>query len=241
MNAWFSLQGRRLLFVGAGSDIARATADAAVALGAEVIGLTRDGQALRDAGVAFTVLDADLLAPQGVASTVAAITQPVDGLVFCIGQALLTPAHLIDLACVRKSTDVNVGVFMEMLAVMLRGRKLSRGASVVALSSISGHTATEGVAPYALSKAALSAAVRNLALDLRRREIRVNALSPAMVRTKMTAGGRAFDLQAMEKARYPIGVAEPMDVGNAILFLLSAESALLNGNDIVMAGGALEV
>ncbi len=232
---FMSLEGKRLLVVGAGSDIGQATARQARALGATVRGVARQPQA--DAAVAV----ADLLDDDDLKRCVRELEQPLDGMVFCIGHALLMPAHMLGRDAVRRVMEINVGSFIAVLAGLLRARKFKDGASVVALSSISAHTATEGVAPYAMSKAALSAAVRNVALELQRRGIRINAVSPAMVRTKMTAGGDVFSLDEMARERYPMGVAAPEDVAALVLFLLSDEARMFNGWDTLMTGGAVAI
>ncbi|EWM51274.1 short chain dehydrogenase family protein [Bordetella holmesii 70147] len=230
-----SLEGKRLLVAGAGSDIGKATAQGARALGAVMQGVSR--QAQDDPAVAV----ADLLNDEDLKRWVGELGQPLDGLVFCIGQALLMPAHMLSRDAVRRVMDINVGSFVALLAALLRGRKLNAGASIVVLSSISAHTATEGVSPYAMSKAALSAGVSNLALELQRRQIRLNAVSPAMVRTKMTAGSDVFNLDAMARERYPMGVASPDDVAALVLFLLSDEAAQITGWDTLMTGGVVEI
>ncbi len=233
--SFMSLEGKRLWVVGAGSDIGKATAWHARALGAKVQGVARQPQ--DDPAVAV----ADLLNDEDLKRCLHELEHPLDGMVFCIGHALLVPAHMLGRDAVRRVMEINVASFIAVLMGLLRARKLKAGASVVALSSISAHTATEGVAPYAMSKAALSAAVRNIALELQRREIRVNAVSPAMVRTKMTASGDVFSLDEMARARYPMGVAAPEDVAALVLFLLSDEARMFTGWDTLMTGGVVEV
>lgn len=232
---FMSLEGKQLLVVGAGSDIGQATARHARALGATVRGVARQPQA--DAAVAV----ANLLDDEDLKRCVSELEQPQDGMVFCIGHALLMPVHMLGRDAVRRVMEINVGSFIAVLAGLLRARKLKAGASVVVLSSISAHTATEGVTPYAMSKAALSAAVRNVALELQRRDIRINAVSPAMVRTKMTTGGDVFSLDEMTRARYPMGTAATEDVAALVLFLLSDEARMFNGWDTLMTGGVIDV
>ncbi|OZI77391.1 SDR family NAD(P)-dependent oxidoreductase [Bordetella genomosp. 12] len=234
-HPFMSLEGKHLLVAGAGSDIGKATAEGARALGAVVQGVARQPQ--EDPAVT----PVNLLDDEALKGWVRELAQPLDGLVFCIGQALLMPAHMLGREVIARVMDVNVGSFVALLAALLRARKLNAGASIVALSSISAHTATEGVTPYAMSKAALSAGVRNLALELQRRDIRINAVSPAMVRTKMTAGSDVFSLEEMARERYPMGVASPDDVAALVLFLLSDEAVSVTGWDTLLTGGVVDI
>src|SRR5207249_6585902 len=92
---------------------------------------------------------------------------------------------------------------------------------------------------YGPSKAALIMLVRVLAQELGRDGIRVNALSPGMVRTGMTAKVYADPRIAAERdALVPLGrVATPEDMADVIAFLLSPDARYVNGHDPIVDGG----
>jgi glucose 1-dehydrogenase len=116
--------------------------------------------------------------------------------------------------------------------------KASRGA-IVAVGSMSGTHAHANLGAYGPSKAAVIMLVRVLAQELGRDGIRVNALSPGMVRTGMTAAAYA-DLQvaAERDALVPLGrVATPEDMADVIAFLLGPDARYINGHDLVADGG----
>lgn len=116
--------------------------------------------------------------------------------------------------------------------------KASRGA-IVAVGSMSGTHAHANLGAYGPSKAAVIMLVRVLAQELGRDGIRVNAVSPGMVRTGMTAGAYADPQVAAERdALVPIGrVATPEDMADVIAFLLGPDARYINGHDLVADGG----
>lgn len=116
--------------------------------------------------------------------------------------------------------------------------RASRGA-VVAVASMSGSHAHANLGAYGPSKAALVMLVRVLAQELGRDGIRVNSVSPGMVRTGMTAGVYADERIAAERdGLVPLGrVATPEDIADAIAFLLGPDARYVNGHDLVADGG----
>lgn len=116
--------------------------------------------------------------------------------------------------------------------------KASRGA-IVAVGSMSGTHAHANLGAYGPSKAAVIMLVRVLAQELGRDGIRVNAVSPGMVRTGMTAAAYADPQVAAERdALVPLGrVATPEDMADVIAFLLGPDARYVNGHDLVADGG----
>ena len=114
----------------------------------------------------------------------------------------------------------------------------SRGA-IVAVASMSGSNPHANLGAYGPSKAALIMLVQVLAQELGRDGIRVNALSPGMVRTGMTAKVYADPRIAAERdALVPLGrVATPEDMADVIAFLLGPDARYVNGHDLIVDGG----
>lgn len=92
---------------------------------------------------------------------------------------------------------------------------------------------------YGPSKAAVIMLVKVLAQELGRDGIRVNTVSPGMVRTGMTA--RVYEdarVAAERGALVPLGrVATPEDIADVIAFLLGPDARYVNGHDLVVDGG----
>jgi NAD(P)-dependent dehydrogenase (short-subunit alcohol dehydrogenase family) len=116
--------------------------------------------------------------------------------------------------------------------------KASRGA-IVAVGSMSGSNAHANLGPYGPSKAAVIMLVQVLAQELGRDGIRVNTVSPGMVRTGMTAKVYADQTIAAERdALVPLGrVATPEDMADVVAFLLGPDARYITGHDLVVDGG----
>jgi len=116
--------------------------------------------------------------------------------------------------------------------------KAVRGA-IVAIASMSGSYAHAGLGAYGPSKAAVIMLVKVLAQELGRDGIRVNSVSPGMVRTGMTKSVYADQRVAAERdALVPLGrVAAPEDMADVVAFLLSQDARYVNGHDLVTDGG----
>ncbi|MBI3637872.1 MAG: SDR family oxidoreductase, partial [Candidatus Rokubacteria bacterium] len=111
--------------------------------------------------------------------------------------------------------------------------------SIVAVGSMSGTNVHANLGAYGPSKAAVIMLVRVMAQEFGRDGIRVNAVSPGMVRTGMTA--RAYEdsrVAGDRAALVPLGrVAAPEDIADVIAFLLGPDARYVNGHDLVIDGG----
>ncbi|GAA1854783.1 SDR family oxidoreductase [Myceligenerans crystallogenes] len=109
--------------------------------------------------------------------------------------------------------------------------------SVLNLASVAGTTASPDIAFYGVSKAALINLTQQLAHELAP-AIRVNALAPAVIRTKLARAlyeGR----EAEAAARYPLArLGEPDDVAGPAAFLLSDDAAWITGQTLLVDGGS---
>ena len=112
----------------------------------------------------------------------------------------------------------------------------SRGGSIVNVASIAGLHASPGIGMYGVSKAALIRLTKELAVDLAP-SIRVNAVAPAVVKTKfatMLYEGR----EEQASAAYPLKrLGVPTDIASAVAFLLSDDASWITGQTLVLDGG----
>ena len=113
------------------------------------------------------------------------------------------------------------------------------GGAIVAVGSMSGSNPHAGLGAYGPSKAAVIMLGRVLAQEFGPDGIRVNTVSPGMVRTGMTATVYADERLAAERdALVPLGrVATPEDIADVISFLLGPDARYVNGHDLVVDGG----
>ena len=113
------------------------------------------------------------------------------------------------------------------------------GGAIAVTGSMSGSNAHANLGAYGPSKAAVIMLVKVLAQEFGRDGIRVNTVSPGMVRTGMTAAVYADRTVAGERdALVPLGrVATPEDIADVIAFLLGPDARYINGHDLVVDGG----
>ena len=126
-----------------------------------------------------------------------------------------------------------------LLAKAAHATLKSSGGAIVAVASMSGSTAHANLGAYGPSKAAVISLVQVLAQEFGRDGIRVNSVSPGMVRTGMTEKVYANqEVAAARDALVPLGrVATPEDIADVIAFLLGADARYVNGHDLVVDGG----
>lgn len=128
------------------------------------------------------------------------------------------------------------GTFLMTRAVAKHMMKKRRGA-IVNVASIIGKMGNAGQANYAASKGGVIALTKTSAKELAPRNIRVNAVAPGFIRTKMTdqlsEEVQKKMLDAIPQARF----GEPEDVANAIFFLAGDQAAYVNGQALNICGG----
>jgi NAD(P)-dependent dehydrogenase (short-subunit alcohol dehydrogenase family) len=111
------------------------------------------------------------------------------------------------------------------------------GGSVVTISSGSPKKTTSAMVSYAAAKAALNAMTRTIAAGLAGR-VRVNAVSPGLVRTTATRPMWESDGGAAAGSHLPVGrLTEPDDIAAAVSFLLSDDARQITGITLDVDGG----
>jgi NAD(P)-dependent dehydrogenase (short-subunit alcohol dehydrogenase family) len=122
----------------------------------------------------------------------------------------------------------------------LSKNKIHPSGSIVFISSIAAHIGVPGVGVYSGSKAYLIAAMRCLALEVVKRKIRANCISPAIIDTPLLAATisvRGSDSMDTLESHYPLGFGTPEDVSNACIYFLSDASKWVTGTTLIMDGG----
>ncbi len=233
---------RRAVVVGGGSGIGAACA----------VRLASEGYAVvvadRDLGAAESV--ADGLAGDGHVArevevtdetSVAALFEGLDvvhAVVNSAGTSTLGEVKDLPVDQFRAVVDVNlVGGF---LVVQQAARHLVRGGAVVSLTSLNARQPGGGMSAYCSAKAGLAMLTEVAALELGPAGIRVNAVSPGLVVTPLTAP--AMDIPGVKDdyvANTPLGrPGTPEEVAAAVSWLCSEESSWMTGEVMDLNGGA---
>jgi NAD(P)-dependent dehydrogenase (short-subunit alcohol dehydrogenase family) len=146
------------------------------------------------------------------------------------------PVADVDPVAAAKILAVNV---LAPLAWTRRARDAwmgEHGGSVVNVSSVAGLRPSPGIGMYGVSKAALIRLTTELAVELGP-GIRVNAVAPAIVKTKFATAlyeGR----EEQVAAAYPLRrLGVPEDIAGAVAFLLSGQASWITGQTLVLDGG----
>jgi NAD(P)-dependent dehydrogenase (short-subunit alcohol dehydrogenase family) len=229
------LEQRVVLVGGASRGIGLAICEGLHRAGAQITGVSRSAGKpaagwtyhaadLRDEG-AFARIADGMLSRYG----------RLDGYVHAAG--MTSPDRDQDVQTFRDTVDANLAAAYACSRRAIQA--MTSGGSVVFVSSIASALGFPGNPGYVASKGGLSALARALAVDVGGRGIRVNTVAPGYIRTAMTAASYADEeKRAARTARTALGRwGEPDDVVGAVIFLLSAASAYVTGQELVVDGG----
>jgi NAD(P)-dependent dehydrogenase (short-subunit alcohol dehydrogenase family) len=237
MKNFIDLTGKYYLVVGASSGIGKGIVQGLAELGANVHALSRRGSADSLSNLSLVKqVSLDATDPNAIGEFIKGVEVPYSGFIYSAGMRGKSPINTITNKQVSEVFDTNLMGFLNFIKEMIRNKKIETGASIVAISSVSAHIGIEGLVPYSASKAAISSSVRVLGRELSRRQIRINAISPAMVRTPIFLDSEQDWLNEVEKG-YPLGLGEVDDVAAACAFFMSDQSKYITGTDLLMTGG----
>lgn len=237
------LRGRRILITGSASGIGRATAQIFHREGAQLVLVDRQEDKLAEVAAELGVhahpldlceLDAIELAVAEIETTLGGL----DGIVNCAGMGIATPIGDTDLGLLMQFASVNLlGPYLICRAALPALQRAEDGATIVNISS------GMGVLPnyanntaYAATKGGLLAFTKGLAAEVGPK-VRVNAICPGATLTPMSApflagaGAGVTDGLALKR------IADPSEIGNAILYLSSSESSFVTGATLAVDGG----
>lgn len=174
-----------------------------------------------------------------------------DGISYLVNAAgILDPGRLMDTPrdSLRRIIDTNLVATLETTLAVARHMAGRRAGSIVTIGSNSGTTARYGLGAYPASKAGIIHAMKCLGLELAEYGVRCNIVSPGSTNTEMQRRYQtaATSPQAMLKGdpgTYRLGIplgrlAEPQDVSDLVLFLLSDRARHITMENIVIDGGA---
>jgi NAD(P)-dependent dehydrogenase (short-subunit alcohol dehydrogenase family) len=234
------MRGRTALVTGGAHGIGRAVVDRLLAAGARVTVLDPELPGELDAGtVGLELVEGDVRRREDVRKAVAR-QDGVDAIVAVAGIGALTPLLEIDDATWQRMLDVNLtGVFLTVQEGARAMAETGKPGAIVVVSSTNAIYAEESTVPYTTTKGALVAMVRAASLDLARHGIRINAVAPGMVRTRMAAPLTENATAAQEFLRnVPLArFAEPDEIASVVTFLLTEESSYVTGSLVVADGG----
>jgi NAD(P)-dependent dehydrogenase (short-subunit alcohol dehydrogenase family) len=239
-------EGKVAIVTGASRGIGLGIAERLVAEGAKVVITARKQEALDEAvrhlggpDVALAVAgkgDDQAHQADAIAKTLDTFGR-IDLLVNNTGiNPVYGPMIELDLDAARKIFEVNVLSALSWTQQVHKAWMNEHGGSVVNVSSVGGLKPAPGIGFYGSSKAMLIHVTQELAVELGP-DIRVNAVAPAVVKTKF-ATALYEGKEAEVAATYPLKrLGVPEDIGGAVAFLLSEDAAWITGQTVVIDGG----
>lgn len=250
------LEGKVAIITGGAGGIGKAVGKRFVAEGADVLLVDLDEQQLAAAcaeigsnKVSYFV--GDVTSAEDNHAMVATATERYGGV-----DAFLANAGIEgDVASI---VDYDEDRFEQVMAVNVKGPflglkaaipalALRGGGSVIITSSVAGVKGAAGVAPYVTSKHAVIGMMKSAAKEVAAQNIRVNTVNPSPVDTRMMRSleegmspGAADQAKAAMEASIPLGrYAQPEDIANIMLFLVSDDAAFVTGSVYLADGGSV--
>ncbi|WP_317932016.1 SDR family NAD(P)-dependent oxidoreductase [Halioxenophilus sp. WMMB6] len=242
-----NLTGKSAIVTGAGAGIGRAIVKTLAQAGAVVTAVDRDADALaatesiiRQAGGEIATVVADVSDPASIDEVLQVALRPYQRVDILVNNAGIYPRGQaipdLDTELFQATLQLNLMATFGYLSAA--AKVMPAGGAIINISSnVSLRPTSPGIAHYCSSKAAVNALTRSAAVDLSGRSIRVNAVLPGIVATEGTSA--LADMYDQFAQRTPSGrIGQPEDVANTVLFLVSPAATFINGQSIVVDGGA---
>ncbi len=242
------LTGKQIIVTGASSGIGRACAILISRCGGKIIATGRNPDRINQTlsnlegdghhGASFDLSDADATGQWML--DLAKEHGKLDGLVHMAGIHRAKPLKVSDPEFVEELLSVNVGSAIALARGFRHKKVRGESSSVVFAASVAALVGEAGISAYSATKGAIVSLTRALAIELAREKIRVNCVSPSIVKTEMTEKfHESFTPEQIQEieARHPLGLGEPNDVAALVVFLLSDSARWITGSNLVVDGG----
>lgn len=249
-NSIFGLQNKNIIITGASSGIGRQCAITASQLGARVVLVARNKEKLQetldlmDPKEAHIICVSDLMDFEATEIAIQEVMLEVGkmhGIIHAAGISTTLPLRSISATKMDDYFKTNVYGSVQLSRILTKPAYLTeQGASIIFLTSVMGVVGEVGKTIYSLTKGALVAGSKSMALELAPKKIRVNCISPGVVVTPMSSAAVYTQNEAaLEKTKsyHPLGLGIPEDVANGCMFLLSDASRWITGTNLMIDGG----
>lgn len=238
-----ALTGKVALVTGGSRGIGRAIVRRLARDGARVVFSYRSGQAAaeelaRSVGSGAVAVQAD---QEDLASLDALFAPVADGLDILVNNAAITaPALIGDITPELFDQAMTVNAKFPLLAMGRAAPLLRDGGRIVNISTLNTQLPAPGIALYCASKAALEQFTRVAAIELGRRGITVNSVSPGATDTELLRSANPAEALKQVPAVTPLGrLGEPEDIADVVAFLAGPDARWITGQNIPATGGLL--
>jgi NAD(P)-dependent dehydrogenase (short-subunit alcohol dehydrogenase family) len=248
-GAVFDLTGRVAVVTGATKGIGRALAEGLARAGASVVVTSRKQDLCERTAAEITATTGSRTLPlachvadwDAVGSFVRRVAEEMGAADILVNNAGIFPAPLrlseMSQEYWRKVFAVNVEGPLRMSQCVAAVMREHGGGSIVNVASTAASRGGVTTGAYAASKAALVNLTKSMALEWAPWGIRVNAVCPGTFRTEMTTAGGDRYLEAKADGAPLRRIGEPTEMVGPVLYLASAASSFVTGDQITVAGG----
>lgn len=249
--SYLSLEGKVALITGGSRGIGKAIALTFADAGADIVVSSRKLPALEEVAAEVQAKGRRALPvaahnrePDDLRQLIERVKDEFGRLDILVNNAATNPvmAPLVDIE--ERAFDVIMNTNLKgyfLLSQMAAKMMIAQGGNgnILNISSVGGITPDRGLGVYCISKAAINMLTRALAVELGDYNIRVNALAPGVVRTYFSQALWSNEgLMAQEMKHTPLKrIAEPEEVAQMALTVVSDAAAYVTGQIIVMDGG----
>lgn len=241
----YTLEGKTILITGGAGGIGSEVARVCSKLGARIILTDIREDALHEALVSLTKVEAgehiairaDLTNTEELNSLVEQIPE-INGFVCNAGVMKLVLTQFITEEELTRIQKINLNAPILLTRAILKKKKIKKGGSIVFTASAAGiYRVSAGNAIYATTKCGIDAFMRTVALEYGPKGIRCNSVNPGMVETALI-GGFTEEQKEKEIQNYPLRrFAKPEDIALGIAYLLSDASSFVTGTALKIDGG----
>jgi 3-oxoacyl-[acyl-carrier protein] reductase len=164
----------------------------------------------------------------------------IDVIINNAGSIDVTPFLFSKIETGKKLFDINLFSQILILQILIKNMIRNKKGSIINISSISGVRGDEGRALYSASKSALINLTKSLSKEIGRYNIRVNAISPGLIETRMLNTHTKKNVIEKILETLPLKrIGKPNEVAKLALFLASDDSSYITGQNIRVDGGLL--
>lgn len=243
MSNPFSLERKTILVTGASSNIGRQIAVKCSEMGATVIITARNEERLKESrammsGEGHQIVPCDLSNPESIPALVGALPE-LDGLVMCAAVFRTTPIRNNRRKYTEEIFNTNTFANIDLVQLLLKGKKVKDGGSILFISSVAAYRPYAGNALYSATKGAINSFCQVLAIEQGSRKIRANCVSPGIIQTDMEVKDWAVTQEELDKeeARFPLGFGHTEDIAYAAVYMMSDASKWVTGTNMIVDGG----
>lgn len=163
-----------------------------------------------------------------------------DGFIHCAGKHFLSPLSIIDEISILETYNVNVFSPLLIIKEFSKKNNHNKNSSILFISSVSSFIGSSSLSLYGSSKAAQIGLTKSLAVELAKKEIRVNSISSSFFESKIYEKVKSkIPSESLNKIKdkHLLGIGKYSNVIPMILHLLSNDSKWTTGSNIIVDGG----